>query len=320
MTIDEIEKYYSENYEVVFDYAQLPEENDYSVYDCENNRKYSCLNIKDSNCKCRFCGKQKPEVSFRNRAHAVSETLGNKRIISIDNECDSCNLMFSKYEKDLTSFLFPFLILNGIKGKKGMRKYKTLDGKSSLTYTDDLIKICEKQGFTRVSENKDKHEMQYKYYSDGYVSRNIYKILVKMALSLLPEEKFNKFINASRALVSNTPTSGLEKLRFTWYPGLGVFDLIVRGYLRKGNDLSKPTYIFYLCCGNFSFQVPIYSDDDLKAFKSGTKLEIDLVGLDDCDKKMNGKKPTTSIIDCTEEELKNKGFRTFTLHYDTKKE
>ncbi|MFA5251657.1 MAG: hypothetical protein WC454_03620, partial [Phycisphaerae bacterium] len=31
--------------------------------------------------KCRFCGKSEPAVSFKNRAHAIPECLGNKSLI-----------------------------------------------------------------------------------------------------------------------------------------------------------------------------------------------------------------------------------------------
>lgn len=318
MTIDEIENYYSENYDVIYDYAQSSEENDYYIYNCETDEKLKYLYIKDTESKCRFCGRQKPRVTFRTVAHAIPELLGNKRIISKENECDNCNSLFSNYEKDLSSFLLPYLILNGIKGKHGARKYKTLDGKSSITYKDDLIQICEEHGFNRICENEEKHEITYTYYSDGFVPNKIYKIMTKMALSLLPEETFKKYAIASSLLTSNHPPLGLEKIRFTYFKGLGVFELNVRGYIRKDDNLSKPTYIFYLCCGNFSIQIPLFSDDDIKKMESGKKYTFDFYELEDLNEIMNGEKPTPRIIDCTKTELIEKGFKTVSLHYDEK--
>lgn len=319
MSIDEIEKYYSDNYDVVYDYAQSFENNDYVVYDCEKGITSKFVYIEDEKVKCRFCERGEPEVSFKKVAHAVSELLGNKRIISKNNECDECNSLFSEYEKDLTAFLLPYLIENGIRGKNGYRKYKTLDGKSYITYKDDLIKICEEEGFTRVSEDEEKHEIVYKYYSEGYRRKNIYKILVKIALSLLPEQKFKEFLIYSLLLKKDSKDTGLEKIRFTFYPGVNVFrELIVRGYLRKNDDITKPTYIFYFCFGNFSFQVPIFSDVDMHSFKKGEKITFDFWELDDLNQTINNLKPTTGIIDCKTAELVNKGFKDITFHYDEK--
>jgi HNH endonuclease len=42
---------------------------------------------------CRFCGRKQPDVTFKNVAHAISESLGNKKIILYE-ECDECNARF----------------------------------------------------------------------------------------------------------------------------------------------------------------------------------------------------------------------------------
>ena len=42
---------------------------------------------------CRFCGRSRPEVSFRHGAHARPESLGNKSLFTI-YECDSGNQFF----------------------------------------------------------------------------------------------------------------------------------------------------------------------------------------------------------------------------------
>ena len=216
------------------------------------------------------------------------------------------------------SLLSPCLILNGIKGKNGTRKYKSPDKKSNMIFAEDLIQIHEVQGFSKIKNDDDNRLIKYTYYSKGYALRNIYKILVKTALALLPEDKFSHFIYSAKNLIKNIPATGLEKIVFTTYPGLGVFELIVRGYFRKKKDLSKPTYIFYLCCGNFSFQVPIFSDSDIITFKKGEKIILDIFPLDDYDLKINGEKPIVQLLDCTSDKLVERGYKTFTLRYDKK--
>ena len=39
---------------------------------------------------CRFCGQGEPGTSFRHKAHAIPELLGNKSIFT-NFECDNCN-------------------------------------------------------------------------------------------------------------------------------------------------------------------------------------------------------------------------------------
>ena len=38
---------------------------------------------------CRFCNNKSENVTFKNKAHAISEALGNKTII-LNEECDNC--------------------------------------------------------------------------------------------------------------------------------------------------------------------------------------------------------------------------------------
>ena len=40
-----------------------------------------------ANRQCRFCEKRSPEVTFRKKAHAIPELLGNKSLITY-YECD----------------------------------------------------------------------------------------------------------------------------------------------------------------------------------------------------------------------------------------
>jgi hypothetical protein len=56
--------------------------------------------------ECRFCGGKPPEKTFRKRAHAVSELLGNKIMVSL-YECDDCNKRFSRFEDDLAKMTLP---------------------------------------------------------------------------------------------------------------------------------------------------------------------------------------------------------------------
>ena len=82
--------------------------------------------------KCRFCGKEYPETKFRTDAHAIPRFLGNKYIFDY-NECDECNSFFGKnIEAEFDKFINPFLIINKIDGRNGLRNYK--DDKTNITH------------------------------------------------------------------------------------------------------------------------------------------------------------------------------------------
>lgn len=67
---------------------------------------------------CRFCGGVESEsTSFRMKAHAFPESLGNKNLFNND-ECDTCNKLFSKLESKLSLYLIKEKVSNGIIGKK----------------------------------------------------------------------------------------------------------------------------------------------------------------------------------------------------------
>ncbi|WP_279476738.1 hypothetical protein [Aeromonas veronii] len=58
---------------------------------------------------------------FIKKAHAVPELLGNKFLFS-KNECDLCNAIFSKIERDFSFFIGIDRTLYSMKGKKGVPK------------------------------------------------------------------------------------------------------------------------------------------------------------------------------------------------------
>lgn len=80
--------------------------------------------------KCRYCKRTMPQVSFKKKAHTISEALGNKTIITND-ECDECNQLFGDtLESDLISiFDFPRMYYK-ISGKNG--KVKEIEGKNYI--------------------------------------------------------------------------------------------------------------------------------------------------------------------------------------------
>ena len=56
---------------------------------------------------CRFCKKKSPEVTFKLKAHAIPELLGNQTLFST-YDCNSCNQCFGQgIENDLGNWSKP---------------------------------------------------------------------------------------------------------------------------------------------------------------------------------------------------------------------
>src|ERR1700751_771318 len=115
LTAEQLEgaEYFEKRYEIIANYPLAAEK---KIYLSDSPDKNSNL--------CRFCGRGKPDVKFKKVAHAVSEFLGNKVLIS-RNECDACNQYLADHgEDDFSKWLGPLRSASGMKGKHGRPIYK----------------------------------------------------------------------------------------------------------------------------------------------------------------------------------------------------
>lgn len=155
---------------------------------------------------CRFCGKMRPEASFSNKSHAISEFLGNKSLICLE-ECNSCNSKFGNtIEPEFSRMLSPFLSLFMIKGKKGYRKAK---GKNFIIEPNKrenndgfyLKFILQNNSYTPEAEDGF-HVFDTS--ANKYVPQDVYKCLCKYVISLIGTQYLPYFketinwINSSR--------------------------------------------------------------------------------------------------------------------------
>ncbi len=152
---------------------------------------------------CRFCGKSIPEVSFKQKAHAISESLGNKGLICYE-ECDECNKRFSEQlEQDISNYFRLPLIIKGVKGKKGS---PTMKGDNiSIAFNSVNLPIIENDAIVLKAKNmprtNDPQEIakfltqNFLFSSVRYKSQNIYKCFCKYALSLLDSRYLTYFKN-----------------------------------------------------------------------------------------------------------------------------
>lgn len=147
---------------------------------------------------CRFCGKNGDDVAFKKVAHACPELLGQNNLVIYD-ECDSCNEKFSKYESHLSKFFLPYLSIVGVKGKKKIPNFQSRkdnddeNTRTSLRYTDEgkiNLFLNSLDDYNVDIENKT---MSIRFRNPAIKPIYVYKSLLKVALSFLPQNKIQKY-------------------------------------------------------------------------------------------------------------------------------
>jgi len=153
---------------------------------------------KRSEMICRFCGKKHPETTFVSKPHIISRLFGNNAGIS-DFECDKCNNHFSKFETSTADFLGVNRSIYSL-GKEKIPTFKAPDGsieaRGSEIYGNEAVEISAKMpGLITSLTDTGRIEMQVK--GNSYIPLNVYKSLLKIALTRMPE---SEFINYKLAL------------------------------------------------------------------------------------------------------------------------
>ena len=150
---------------------------------------------------CRFCRRSISDgISFNHISHAISESLGNKHIFTLE-ECDECNQKFSNLEQHITNFLGVMLYTYGIEGKKsrknpsGLRKLETPEYGFAEEGGVKTIHIKKKQSQKIYDDlvNSGTISFQAPLKFDKFVPLNVYKSFCKFALCLFNKEDLPHF-------------------------------------------------------------------------------------------------------------------------------
>lgn len=222
--------------------------------------RFTIGNPKKTERVCRFCKLSTPEVSFKKKAHAISEALGNKNVILYD-ECDQCNEKFGKQvERDIILYLSLFRTIYGILGKGGKKKIKS---KSFEVYKgeDNTIQL-------RFYSFEDRPKKGEPYnltldFGKEIVLQNIYKSLTKFFLSIIDESELPYFEDTIKWITGKISTNKLPSIyesinyeTFTKHPKL-------KYYLRKPNEIDMPYAVcqFFFTCKEFIFIIPFCNKD-----------------------------------------------------------
>jgi len=224
---------------------------DYLVLD-ENIKK---KDLKKKNDRiCRFCGKNSQETTFQNAAHSIPHLLGNNTIFN-DFECDACNSIFSKYETDLGEYFKIERTIYGTKGKKGIPKIKTnsettqiiKDDSGMISLKDDSLKPVNGQFSIKLKKT--------------YKPLNVYKSLIKIALSLLSEKDYTPY----NAFVKSCLLNKYYDSEICSMAKIGQYKLDYKykakhlSYIifNKRIDSNIPFHLFSLYYENFILIIPL---------------------------------------------------------------
>ncbi|MEW5821251.1 MAG: hypothetical protein AB1782_13745 [Cyanobacteriota bacterium] len=302
-------------------------------YYCPPGKK-NYLGSKD-NRKCRFCGKSEGEITFKKIAHAISEGIGNKSLLSY-YECDDCNGHFSTLEDSFIKFIDPYRTLFGIKGKKGhvvKVKQKGFDKDKNLEY--NKLKIENINGNIRVnittpdiSINDDKvnKSVSLSMKTDKYNPVAVLKCLIKMGISIMPEEELQYFTETIKWTIEKDHSKWLLKsplkiylLRYNLPIGIEVIKYpYVCLYKRVEDILSVPYMMFqvhFACLGvqvvvpsickdsdlghSSSFTTPLYVEPRLFDYFSG----VEVFCINSCEKCSHAPNISYGYRDLTRESL-----------------
>ena len=246
--VDEVRALY-DNYEVYYSW------ND--VHD-----KKTFLGEKD-NQVCRFCGVKKGEIAageskpctFKKEAHALSNLIGNNHLFSY-YECDKCNgELFTKMESHFANFMKLYHCVLKVKGKRGYPSYKNKPDDYSRIDSGSNFKIQQKEDEEPIVEIHEETNTLIIKGKRTYIPQMVYKCLLKMALTIMPESDIVHFNYALAFLQGKVQYDKNMIVLLSMYRE-AFPHISCTIYKKKKLSLADvPSYLFCLYYQNVAFQM-----------------------------------------------------------------
>lgn len=135
---------------------------------------------------CRYCEKGSAETTFKDKAHAIPEHIGNKWLID-RRECDKCNKHFADLlEDNFAKWTQVWRSFGRIKGKKYV-SILTPDGNFRMDVdASSTLKITLGQMTSDYLVNELDKTLSVSIPRQSYVPMGVFKCLVKMAMAIMP--------------------------------------------------------------------------------------------------------------------------------------
>ncbi len=232
--------------------------------------------------RCRYCGNESPKVTFRKKAHAFPEQIGNKALVDL-NECDGCNEHFSKWvEDDFGKWTLPMRSLGRVNGK-GIPTFQSSDKAFRVEVQDTKnLKMRLPKDDPRHTLNLESNTFTLQLERQPYVPMGVFKCLVKMALAVMPEEEALACAHLKKWIRRESHTFGSYPYRplniYTQFlPGPLPNDRFQYCLLRRRAQYQEvPFMIFVLQFSNLVLQIilPMHNED--RAIIEAGKFEMAL--------------------------------------------
>ncbi len=244
--------YFEENYQIVAGWCLQPSE---KLFLGDRNKP-----------KCRFCGKSKPEVSFLQKAHAIPESIGNKSLFTY-YECDNCNKAFGHgCENDFGNWSLPMRTMARISGNNGIPTLKQGPNNSWRVEKHPSgisLNLNPTEGF--YEDDEAERTLKVHLRRAPYRPAGVVQAMVKMALTIMPEEELRNFQQALDWIKpGNTLTSLAAPTPFlhTFLSGPVANNIITVALLtRRCDELIAPYAYFLLTYGHEMLQIVIPSQE-----------------------------------------------------------
>jgi len=203
---------------------------------------------------CRFCGKDDSEVTFNKMAHAVSEALGNKYIIS-HYECDNCNAHFGEFlENDLGKALNPLRAIMGVRGKRGVVKH--LQGVKISSSSDKMAETTfSTSDSNRFNFNLETGNFVVNPKTQKYIPIAAYKALVKTAITITPNAELNNLKWAIDWVNEKTHTCTFDKLELFVHTLDTPYNRVYVAIYKRKYDNNVPDYMFVVAFNNLILRI-----------------------------------------------------------------
>ena len=222
---------------------------------------------------CRFCRQSAPKVTFKNKAHAIPESLGNRSVFT-SYECDTCNKFFGDgIENDFGNWTKPNRTFSRIRGKKGVPTIKEVGpGKGfRIEHDRDGFHVKQYEEDAVVFLDEEAKQVRFELKRDTHTPVAVLKAFVRIGLTLLPDEELPNFSDILQWIRESDHTKSSWKelpVISIFQPGPMPNDLIVVMLLRRKPLITGVPYAFLILgYGNDVFQVFLPSrqhDKDMK--------------------------------------------------------
>lgn len=166
-----------------------------SIFPDQQTVRDQYLGVKENRI-CRFCTASPGQGrTFKDRAHAIPEFFGNRRLFSY-YECDGCNSFFSRLEDSAAKYFQLDLTLNRVEGKRGVPKFKSQ--RKDYYVRDDAggLVVALEDLSPGVVVRPLRREIQLNWIRHPYRPLAVYKTLLKIALTLIPDQEVANFFDS----------------------------------------------------------------------------------------------------------------------------